>query len=207
MRTTTTTVPTTSAHRSTVRRKAVRGTLAGLLAGVALAGAGPALAHDGAHDDPHAADAAATHSRAGTGADLAEMRRDLARYGDVGVALTAGYVPVSPCEVSPAGGMGIHYLNPALVGSTDPAAPAVLLYEPTADGGLRLLGAEWFAVDADQDLTTDDDRPSLLGRPFDGPMLGHGPDMPVHYDLHVWLYEANPAGVFAPWNPRVDCQA
>jgi hypothetical protein len=206
---TTTTVPTTSAHRSTVRRKAVGGVLAGLLAGAALVTGGPALAHDGAHDDPHTTGAAtsATHNRAGTGADLAGMRRDLARYGDVGVALMAGYVPVSGCEVSPAGGMGIHYLNPALVNSTDTAAPAVLLYEPTAAGDLRLIGAEWFAVDADQDLGTDDDRPSLLGRPFDGPMLGHSPDMPVHYDLHVWLYEANPDGVFAPWNPRVDCAA
>ncbi|WP_336921026.1 hypothetical protein [Aquipuribacter sp. SD81] len=175
-------------------------------AGLALALSAPALAHDGAHDEPAAHGASATHSRSGAGAELARMRRDLARYTDVEVALADGYVPVSPCEVSDAGGMGVHYLNPALVGSTDPAAPGVLLYEPTADGGARLLGAEWFVPDADQDTSTDEDRPSLLGRPFDGPMLGHGPGMPVHYDLHVWLYETNPAGVFAPWNPRVDCQ-
>jgi hypothetical protein len=194
---------------TSVRHRAVRGALAALLAGAALAGGGPALAHDGDHGgaDRHPSSAAALHSRAGAGADLATMRRELARYGDVVVALADGYVPVSPCEVSPEGGMGIHYLNPALVGSTDPATPAILLYEPTAAGGVRLLGAEWFAVDADQDLGTDDDRPSLLGRPFDGPMLGHSPDMPIHYDLHVWLYEANPSGVFAPWNPRVDCEA
>ncbi|MFC5379336.1 hypothetical protein [Aquipuribacter nitratireducens] len=178
------------------------------LAGFVLAASAPALAHDGHdHDDPVTRPAAsAAHSRAGAGAELARMRRDLARYTDVEVALADGYVPVSPCEVSPEGGMGVHYLNPALVGSTDPLAPAVLLYEPTADGGARLLGAEWFAVDADQDLATDDDRPSLLGRAFDGPMLGHSPDMPVHYDLHVWLFEPNPSGVFAAWNPRVDCQ-
>ena len=185
----------------------VRAALAALVAGAALAGAAPAVAHDGEDHGAPAPGASATHSRAGSGADLAAMRRDLSRYSDVGVALMAGYVPVSPCEVSPDGGMGIHYMNPALVGSTDPAAPAVLLYEPTADGGVRLLGAEFFAVDADQDTTTDADRPSTLGRPFDGPMLGHGPGMPVHYDLHVWLYEANPSGVFAPWNPLVDCQA
>jgi hypothetical protein len=29
--------------------------------------------------------------------------------------------------------------------------------------------------------------------------------MPVHYDLHVWLFDSNPAGVFAAWNPSVDC--
>lgn len=197
---------TRPAHRSTVRRRVGTGVLAALLAAGALgAAATPALAHDGAHHGT--ATANGTHSRAGTGAALATMRRDLSRFRDVGVALLAGYVPVSPCETSPEGGMGVHYLNPALVGSTDPAAPAVLLYEPTADGGATLLGAEWFAVDADQDLGTDADRPSLLGRPFDGPMLGHSPTMPVHYDLHVWLYEANPNGVFAPWNPRVGCEA
>jgi hypothetical protein len=29
--------------------------------------------------------------------------------------------------------------------------------------------------------------------------------MPIHYDLHVWLYKHNPAGMFAAWNPRVSC--
>ncbi|WP_336921041.1 hypothetical protein [Aquipuribacter sp. SD81] len=146
-----------------------------------------------------------THSRAGNGADLAAARKRFARFADVEVALAEGYVPASPCETSDAGGMGVHYTNLDLVGSTDPSAPTVVLYEPTADGGARLLGVEWLSVDADQDLDTDEDRPSLFGRGFDGPMLGHAPGMPIHYDMHVWLYETNPDGVFAPWNPRVDC--
>jgi hypothetical protein len=40
---------------------------------------------------------------------------------------------------------------------------------------------------------------------FDGPMPGHAPDMPVHYDLHAWMYEANPDGLFKMWNPSVTC--
>ena len=36
-------------------------------------------------------------------------------------------------------------------------------------------------------------------------MLGHSATMPIHYDLHVWLYRQNPAGIFARWNPRVSC--
>jgi hypothetical protein len=28
-----------------------------------------------------------------------------------------------------------------------------------------------------------------------------------HYDLHVWLYRDNPAGVFAQFNPDVSCAA
>jgi hypothetical protein len=60
-------------------------------------------------------------------------------------------------------------------------------------------------ADGKLDLTTDPDRPQLFGMPFDGPMLGHEAEMPIHYDLHVWLYRHNPAGQFAMWNPQVDC--
>jgi hypothetical protein len=28
-----------------------------------------------------------------------------------------------------------------------------------------------------------------------------------HYDLHVWLYRHNPAGLFSAWNPNVTCAA
>lgn len=161
-----------------------------------------ASAHDGAHE-PSTAD---LHSRDGAGRALAELRRDLAPYRDVEKALADGFVPVSGCTESPLGGMGVHFLNPArAMAPVNPDQPAILLYSPTPDGGYQLLGAEWFAVDADQDASTDGDRPSLWGRPFDGPMAGHDPGMPVHYDLHVWLYATNPAGLFAPWNPSVSC--
>lgn len=36
-------------------------------------------------------------------------------------------------------------------------------------------------------------------------MLGHGPGMPVCYDLPVWIYEKNPLGQLQPWNPKVTC--
>ena len=54
-------------------------------------------------------------------------------------------------------------------------------------------------------LDTDEDRPYLFGRGFDGPMEGHEPGMPMHYDLHAWVWKRNPAGTFAMWNPRVEC--
>ena len=28
---------------------------------------------------------------------------------------------------------------------------------------------------------------------------------PPHYELHIWLYEHNPAGLFAAWNPTLSC--
>lgn len=101
--------------------------------------------------------------------------------------------------------MGIHYMNPAFAGApVDLARPAFLLYLPGRDK-LRLVGVEYFQADGDQDLTTDGDRPSLLGQEFDGPMPGHGPGAPVHYDLHVWLWKHNPDGMFAEYNPAISC--
>jgi hypothetical protein len=138
--------------------------------------------------------------------ELQAVRAAVARFHSVDQAVAAGYVPAGPCEESPAGAMGQHFVNPALFGpGVDPLTPEILLYLPTADGSLKLVGVEYFAVDADQDLATDDDRPSLFGRAFDGPMEGHAPGMPRHYDLHVWVAEANPSGAFAQWNPSISC--
>jgi hypothetical protein len=158
-------------------------------------GSPPAVADPGAHD------------RAASTRSVAEVRQAVARFRDVAVASAAGYVPMGPCASSPAGGMGIHFMNPALMqsGVIDQQHPQALLYAPDGDGGLRLIGAEFWKADADQNLSTDADRPSLAGEPFEGPMLGHAPGMPIHYDLHVWTEVANPSGVFAPWNPRVSC--
>jgi hypothetical protein len=138
--------------------------------------------------------------------ELAQAREATAKYHDVANAVADGYVPFSDCVAGPGlGTMGIHYAKPSLLGGgLDARHPELLLYVPS-DDGLRLVGVEYFKIDADQNLTTDDDRPSLFGQPFDGPMEGHQPGMPRHYDLHVWLWQANPAGMFAQFNPNVSC--
>jgi hypothetical protein len=135
-----------------------------------------------------------------SGAVLAGVRGATARFHDVSVAVAAGYVPVSPCESSVEGGMGIHYLHPGLASDLDldPVAPEVLLYEPSADG-LRLVGVEWWVADVGQPA------PEVHGLPLDGPMAGHSPDMPQHYDLHLWVWRHNPSGVTSVWNPKVNC--
>lgn len=30
--------------------------------------------------------------------------------------------------------------------------------------------------------------------------------MPIHFDLHAWVWQDNPAGTFAAWNPDVTCE-
>lgn len=143
-----------------------------------------------------------------TGASLAEVRRATVRYLDPAAAVADGFVPTDACTADPGnGGMGYHYVNDERI--ADPAIvatePEVLLYEARPDGTRRLVGVEWFAVDPDQDLTTDDGRPTVLGVPFEGAMPGHEPGMPVHFDLHAWIWKHNPEGTFATWNPRVGC--
>ena len=133
--------------------------------------------------------------------DLQAAKSASARFHSVVQAKRAGYVRESPCIP----GEGIHYGNMSLMGDTvvDPKRPELLLYETKPNGKLRLVGVEYFKVDADQNVSTDADRPSLFGRAFDGPMLGHFPGQPIHYDLHVWLWEPNPNGMFALPNPTV----
>lgn len=163
-----------------------------ILAGAAAAvAAAPAYGHDN-----------------NAGRALAEARQATAKYHDIDRALEAGYVRVSGCvEVPGVGAMGYHYLNPALAKdpTIDPRKPEQLLYAPKPGGGLRLIGVEYFKADADQDSSTDDDRPTFAGVPFEGPMAGHGPGMPIHYDLHAWLWKHNPNGTFAQFNPDVSC--
>jgi hypothetical protein len=132
-----------------------------------------------------------------------------ARYYSFKQAQKAGYTVVGePCVASPLGTMGIHAVNPTLMADAaiDPLRPEILLYVPkNKRGKLRLIGLEYWKADADGVLATDGDRPSVLGQQFDGPMPGHNPTMPVHYDVHVWLFEENPSGFFAPFNPNLSC--
>lgn len=137
---------------------------------------------------------------AGQQSEIAQARAATARFHDIEVARAEGYQQISPCRESPAGGMGFHYGNFSLMDATiDPAHPEVILYEPSPDG-LRLVAVEYFIAEANASV-----HPVLFGRQFSGPMDGHGPGMPRHYDLHVWLWKHNPEGMFAEWNPKVSC--
>lgn len=142
--------------------------------------------------------------------ELAQVRQATAKYHDVNVALADGFIATPNCVSSPDGGMGIHYINPARL--MDPAEnilePEILLYVKTAEG-LKLIGVEYFYGIGAPDTHIPNPAPPapvLFGRPFDGPMEQHEPGQPPHYDLHVWVWQANPSGMFAMFNPNVSCQ-
>jgi hypothetical protein len=142
--------------------------------------------------------------------ELREVRSATARYHSFEQALRDGYTlrAGEPCATRPGfGTMGYHVANQSLMDdpAIDPLRPEILMYLPDRSGELKLVSFEYWKADADGSLLTSEDRPSLFGVPFDGPMPGHNPAMPVHYDLHLWVWEDNPAGVFAMWNPALAC--
>ncbi|MCL4562300.1 MAG: hypothetical protein M1281_17020 [Chloroflexi bacterium] len=142
---------------------------------------------------------------------LAQTANATAKYHNYRVALADGYLNTSMCVVDPvAGGMGVHFINIAKI--MDPALnvtePEILLYEPLKNGGYRLVGVEYMLAIGGPDApipTNPPPAPSLFGATFNGPMVGHGPGEPPHYDLHVWVWQPNPNGTFAQFNPGVHC--
>lgn len=150
---------------------------------------------------------------AGDGAlspELQEVRAAVARYHSFEQAEQDGYAirAGEPCVASPLGTMGVHALNAALMAddAIDAARPEILLYLPSESGSLKLVGVEYWKADADQNLATAGDRPSLFGQAFDGPMPGHGNwGMPIHYDLHAWVAEENASGALTMFNPAISC--
>jgi hypothetical protein len=133
---------------------------------------------------------------------LAKVRAATAKYQDVNVALADGYVPSGPCVAVPGlGVMGIHYVNFPLVldPTVDELTPEILLYVET-EARPRLVAVEYFAESTGQPA------PVLFnGVEMHGPMPGHGPGEPDHFDLHVWLWQGNPDGIFEEFNQYLEC--
>jgi hypothetical protein len=146
------------------------------------------------------------------GGDTVELAKAMIvslRFRTVDKAIAAGYVIDSPCVSDPTyGGMGVHYMNHALANdpAIDAAKPEILVYQPNRNGQLILGAVEYFRRAADQTPPIDQsDKPTLFGVPFDGVMPAHAPHHGWHYDLHVWIWQFNPSGLFFPFNPTVHC--
>lgn len=135
------------------------------------------------------------------------------RYQDVAVAIQDGFVAEPVCISSPAGAMGMHYGNRARQdGHLVAGEPEVLLYVPDGQR-MRLVAIEYVMPILENGQpyfgatppANPGAAPEMFGQRFDGPMAGHNPAMPWHYDLHVWTDEVNPAGRFAQFNPSLRC--
>lgn len=137
---------------------------------------------------------------------MASIRAATARYQNVDVARAAGYVDDGfGCIADPdLGGMGWHLINDNLHSdpSTDPLRPDLLVYEPQADGQLKLVALEYEVYQADWYGAGHTSPPTLLGHEFEAIDF---PPLPLIFGLHVWLWRENPSGMFADFNPKVSC--
>jgi hypothetical protein len=167
-------------------------------------------------------------------AELNAIRAATEKYRDVKAALADGYIrdPSNMCVTSAMegaprqlGAMGVHYFRPDLLGLAgdqprvhgsgmhmDFLKPAVMIYEPQADGSQKLVAIEnlvWAKTWKEAGKT---EAPSFHGFDYyymqDNPLTeadeAHG--FEPHYELHFWLYQDNPSGMFSPFNPAVTCE-
>jgi len=138
-----------------------------------------------------------------TAPDLDKVRESTEVLLTVEGAEAAGYqnVDIEGCVSSPEGAMGFHYVNFNLLDlDLDPAKPEILVFVPGDNGELR-LGAVEYAVPIDMWDEGSVASPRILGQ-----SLHANADLGL-YVLHAWIYEENPAGVFADWNPEISCLA
>src|SRR6202023_2034193 len=83
------------------------------------------------------------------GALVQIVRDSTERFKDVSVAQAEGYALQFGCVSGDDwGAMGLHYVNGDLVnaGQLDPTHPQIVIYEPTPNGGLRLIGADFLLL-------------------------------------------------------------
>lgn len=138
--------------------------------------------------------------------EVAQVRAAVASYHTPDRAEAAGWglVPgLDHCFERPGvGGMGVHYIDTAALVDPipDPLRPEALVFVPGPNGQLRLGAVEYIVP---MELWEEDEPPMVLGRHLHElePVPG------VHvWGLHVWLFQHNPDGLFADWNPRVSCE-
>ena len=168
------------------------------------------IAAAAACDSPTTTDASAVErmtavaSQAGLGSsinkDLATLRQATAQFHRFEAATDAGWAAkITGCMTDPAlGGMGFHYGNVGLIdGSVSVDKPELLLYEPEKNGKLRLVAVEYIIPYTFHARSAE--APELFGQRF------KQNDAFQLWGLHAWVWQDNPSGIFASWNPRVAC--
>jgi len=122
------------------------------------------------------------------------------------------YGPVSGCVSGPDhGAMGVHYVNLTLVnGATllgnsqnlDPAKPQALIYEPQANGEMKLVAVEYIILAG---ALPPNAAPQVEGHLMQFINTPNRYGLPAFFELHVWAWKDNPLGSFVDWNNHVSC--
>ncbi len=163
---------------------------------------------------PHAmADSQGGHERGSaakqhSGELVRTVREATRRFHDVNQAKAEGYQLLFGCVSGPDdGAMGLHYVNLGLVadGILDPKRPEIVIYEPTPNGGRRLIGAD-FLVFSETWHASNTATPELGGQLMHLIDAPNRYGLPAFYTLHVWAWKPSPTGAFVNWHADVSCE-
>ena len=143
---------------------------------------------------------ASDYSPAISGA-VARLRAATDKYHSLDSAVAVGYPAAVPeCLVhAEHGAMGYHHVNRNYVDNkVEIEKPEILLYERLGDGSYRLNGVEFIVPF--RTWPRDSVPPTLMG------MKMHREDNLKIWYTHVWAWTKNPEGLFANFNPEVQCR-
>ena len=147
-------------------------------------------------------------------ADLSTARAATAGFHQLAAADDAGYkilvrdLAGITCITSPGiGVMGIHYVNGSALGDAvvDPAKPEALVYQPLPNGKLRLVAVEYIVFQGAWLMAGNTAAPRLFDQPLKLIPMGNRYGLPPFYELHAWVWQNNPSGMFKDWNPNGSC--
>lgn len=151
----------------------------------------------------------------GVSTDLADARVATATFHRTAAASAAGYapfpegVPLHECISAPVPGhgeMGVHWLDASLLDTTlDPAAPEVLVYEPTKHGRLRLVAMEYVVFAGAWEAAHPGTTPQIFGADMTYVPAPNRYELPAFWQRHAWVWKHNQNGIFADHNPAVTC--
>ncbi len=162
------------------------------------------------------------------------VKKATERFQDVDVALAEGYVrdAADHCVTAAGeglppelGGMGIHFLRPDLLEltateprvdgtgtHTDFETPAILLYEPRADGTLALVGAENLVFQKAWEEAGNTEPPTFAGRKWDymeddpATEADEAHRFAPHHDQHVYFLGDDSTVAVLPFHAAVTCE-
>jgi hypothetical protein len=147
------------------------------------------------------------------GALIKKVRDATDRFQNVEAAELAKYELLFGCvSGDSAGAMGLHYVNLPLLDKVNQSGvmevnhPQIVIYEPTADGRLRLTGADYLVYAEAWDKIHPGAPPQLMGQLFHLFDFPNRFGLPAFYSLHVWAWKDNPNGAFVNWHPNVSCE-
>ena len=138
-----------------------------------------------------------------------QVRNATEQYLEISTAMAQNFVAATPCVSGPdTGAMGVHFirLDRVMKLVLDATQPQALIYEPMADGAMRLVGIEYIVLDKNWSAVNPPGSvPALQGNLLNYVAAPNRYGLPAFWEIHVWAWQQNPKGSYADWNTHVTC--